>query len=211
MELSGIPGSPKTPVKKVMSKTCVARKDLACLICGMSLVGERCTFNVENQPGLRAKLQSILEESIDVTVQSSRVCRPCGRQTESLEKRYNVVMQQIREFRAKYSSCCCKMVSVKRLTKSSPSPKAHKKIRSGRLSLFSSNCNEQEEDLSNFFQPLSETVESCISFQPMEVVDPIKPLEQSSAKEDAIKSTSDKVPVQVRKFFLKQFCFPFES
>ena len=65
--------------------------------------------------------------------------------------------------------------------------------------------------MSNFFQPLPETVESCNSSQPMEVVDPIKPLEQLSAKEDAIKSTSDKVPVQVRKFFLKQFCFPFES
>ena len=125
MESSGIPGSPKTLVKKVTSKTRAARKDLACLTFGMSLVREGCTFNMENHPGLRAKLESILEESMDVTVHSSRVCRPCGRQTESLEKRYNVVMQQIREFRAKYSSCCRKMVSVKRVTKSSPSPKAH--------------------------------------------------------------------------------------
>ena len=69
-------------MKKVTSKTRAARK--------MSLVGERCTFNVENHAGLRAKLESILEDSIDVTVQSSRVCRPCGRQTESLEKRYKV-------------------------------------------------------------------------------------------------------------------------
>ena len=62
-----------------------------------------------------------------------------------------MVMQQIREFRAKFSSCCRKMVSEKGLTKSSPSPKAHKKSRSGRLSLFPSNCNEEEEDLSNFY------------------------------------------------------------
>ena len=108
-----------------------------------------------------------------------------------------MVMQQIREFRAKYSSCCRTIVSVKRLTKSSPLPKVHKKRRSGRLSLLSSNCNEEEEDLTNLFQPLPETVESCNSSQPMEVM--INPLERSSAKEDAIKSTSDKVPVQVRK------------
>ena len=130
MESSDIFGSPKTPVKKVMSKTRAARKDLVCLLCGMSLVGERCTFNVENHHDLRVKLHSILEESVDFTVQSSRVCRTCGRQTESLEKRYSVVRQQMKEFRAKYSSPCRKMVSVKRLTKSSPSPKAHKKIRS---------------------------------------------------------------------------------
>ena len=104
MESSDIFGSPKTPVKKVMSKTRAARKDLVCLLCGMSLVGERCTFNVENHHDLRIKLHSILEESVDFTVQSSRVCRTCGRQTESLEKRYSVVMQQMKEFRAKYSS-----------------------------------------------------------------------------------------------------------
>ena len=68
-----------------MSKTRSARKDLVSLLCEMSLVGERCTFNVENHPGPRAKLQSILEESIDVTVQSSRVCRPCGRRTQSVQ------------------------------------------------------------------------------------------------------------------------------
>lgn len=55
MELSGIPSSPNTPVKKVMSKTRCARKYLVSLLCEMSLVGERCTFNVENHPGPRAK------------------------------------------------------------------------------------------------------------------------------------------------------------
>lgn len=85
MESSGIPGSPNTPLKKVMSKTRCARKYLLSLLCEMSLVGERCTFNVENHPGPRAKLQSIIEESIDVTVQSSRLCRPCGRKMQSLQ------------------------------------------------------------------------------------------------------------------------------
>lgn len=40
MESSGIPGSPNTPVKKVMSKTHYARKYLVSLLCEMSLVGE---------------------------------------------------------------------------------------------------------------------------------------------------------------------------
>ena len=44
MESTGILGSPKMPVKKVTSKSRAASKDLACLLCGMSLVGERCTF-----------------------------------------------------------------------------------------------------------------------------------------------------------------------
>ena len=59
MESSGILGSQKTPVKKVTSKTRAASKDLVCLLCGMSFVGERCTFNVENH-GLLDKMQSIL-------------------------------------------------------------------------------------------------------------------------------------------------------
>ena len=201
MESSGIFGSPKTPVKKVTSKTRAVRKDLVCLLCGMALVGERCTFNVENPHDLRVKLQSILDESVDFTVQSSRVCRTCGRQTESLGKRYSVVMQQMREFRAKYSSSCRKMVSVKRLTKSSPSPKAHKKIRSSRLSLLSSSCNDEDEDLATSFQPLPDTVECTNSSQPMEIMEPqLKPPEQLSAKEAPTKTSADKVPVQVRKY-----------
>ena len=66
MESSGILAPPKTPVKKVTSKTRAASKDLVCLSHGMSLVGVRCTFNVENH-GIRDKLQRILEEKIDLT------------------------------------------------------------------------------------------------------------------------------------------------
>ena len=124
MESSGILGSPKTPVKKVTSKTHAARKDLVFLLCGKSLVGERCTFNVENH-SLPEKLQSNLSEKIDLTVQSCRPCRTCGRQKE---KKFSVIKQQIGEFRSKYSLSCRKTISVKRLTKSSPSPKARKKI-----------------------------------------------------------------------------------
>lgn len=159
MESSGNLGSPKTPVKKVTSKTRAASKDLVCLLCGMSLVGERCTFNVENH-GLRDKLQSILEEKFDLTVQSCGVCRPCGRQTESLDKSFSVIRQQIGEFRSKYSLSCRKTISVKRLTKSSPSPKAHRKIRSGRLSLLSV-CKGDDEDFTDSFQPLPDTMDTA--------------------------------------------------
>ena len=58
---------------------------------------ERCTFEVKHHTGLRDKLQSILEENFDLTVQSCGVCRPCGRQTESLDKRNSVIIQQITE------------------------------------------------------------------------------------------------------------------
>ena len=94
MESSGILGSPKTPVKKVTSKTHAARKDLVFLLCGKSLVGERCTFNVENH-SLPEKLQSILSEKVHLTVQSCRPCRSCGCQKE---KRFSVIKQQIGEF-----------------------------------------------------------------------------------------------------------------
>ena len=109
IESSGIPGSPNTPVKKVMSKTHCARKYLVSLLCEMSLVGEQCTFNVENHPGPRAKLQSILEKVLTLlfsqVVSVDPVAAKCNR--------YKVVMQQTREFRSKYSSCCLKMASVK--------------------------------------------------------------------------------------------------
>lgn len=198
MESCGILGSPKTPVKKVTSKTRAASKDLVCLLCGMSLVGERCTFNVENH-GLQDKMQSILEEKIDLSVQSCRVCRPCGRQTEALDKRFSVIRQQIGEFRSKYSLSCRKTISVKRLPKSSPSPKAHKKIRSGRLSL-SSVCEGSDKDFTDSFQPLPDTVDNAErnSSKPMEVVEPVpqKPLPLPSSK-DPRNNASEIVPVQV--------------
>lgn len=109
MELSGIPGSPNTPVKKVMSKTRCARKYLVSLLCEMSLVGERCTFNVENHPGPRAKLQSILEKVLTSLFSQVVFVDPVAAKCN----RYKVVMQQTREFRSKYSSCCLKMASVK--------------------------------------------------------------------------------------------------
>ena len=69
MESSDSFGSPKTPVKKVTSKDRAARKDLVCLLCGIAPVGERYTLNVENRHDLRVKLQSILDKSVDFTVQ----------------------------------------------------------------------------------------------------------------------------------------------
>ena len=128
-----------------------------------------------------------------------RVCRPCGRQTEALDKRFSVIRQQIGEFRSKYSLSSHKAISVKRLLKSSPSPKAHKKIRSGRLSLFSV-CEGSDNDSTDSFQPLPDTVDTaeCNSSKPMEVVEPVpqKPLPLPSSK-DRRNNASEMVPVQV--------------
>ena len=122
---------------------------------------------------LREKLQSILEDKIELTVQSGRLCRSCGRQTESLEKRFSVIKEQIGEFRSKYSLSCRKTMRVKRLTKSSPSP-THKKIRSGRLSLTSV-CKGDDEDFTDSLRPLPDTVDTAElnTSQPMEVVEPV--------------------------------------
>lgn len=133
VDLPGVFSSPKTPVKKSISKTRAKTKDTICLICGICLIGERCTYNVEQHSGLRQKLESILEETIDCNANSCRVCRPCGRRVEALDKKFNVVMEQVRELRGKYSSACLRNVTVKRLLKASPTPKAYKKPRQGRL------------------------------------------------------------------------------
>ena len=53
-------------------------KDTICLVCAISLIGERCTFNIEQHSGLRQKLESVLEHDIDFKASSSRICRPCG-------------------------------------------------------------------------------------------------------------------------------------
>ena len=117
MDLTGVLRSQKTPVKKSTSKT----KDTICLSCGICLIGERCTFNVQQQSGLRQKLESILEETVDCNVYSSRVCRPCGRRIKSLNKKYQVVMEQIRKLRGKYYLACRKStITVKRMSKSNP-------------------------------------------------------------------------------------------
>lgn len=132
-------------VKKSISKTRAKTKDKICLICGICLIGERCTYNVEQHSGLRQKLESILEETIDCNANSCRVCRPCSRRVEALDKKFNVVMEQVREIRGKYSSACLRNVTVKRLLKASPSPKAYKKPRQGRLLVSTS--KDDNEDL----------------------------------------------------------------
>ena len=111
VDLTGVVRSPKTPVKKSRSKT----KDTICLI------GEGFTFNAQQHSDLHQKLESILEETVDCNVYSSRVCRPCGRRIESLNKKYQVVMEQIRELRGKYYLACRKStITVKRMSKSHP-------------------------------------------------------------------------------------------
>ncbi|KAJ7336002.1 hypothetical protein OS493_013372 [Desmophyllum pertusum] len=179
--------SPKTPVKKSISKTRAKTKDTICLICEFCLIGERCTYNVEQHSGLRQKLESILEETIDCNANSCRVCRPCGRRVEALDKKFNVVMEQVREIRGKYSSACLRNVTVKRLSKASPSPKAYKKPRQGRLLVSTS--KDDDEDLMGCFQPLPVATEGSESTQNSEAL----PISIAGEK----KPPTEKVPVQV--------------
>ena len=113
VDLTGVLRSPKTPMKKSTSKM----KDNNLSVMWSCLIGERCTFNVQQHSSLHQKLESILEETVDCNVYSSRVCRPCGRRIESLNKKYQVVMEQIRELRGKYYLACRKStITVKRMS-----------------------------------------------------------------------------------------------
>ena len=84
--LRSVYSSPKTPIKKSVYKIRSKAKDTICLVCAISLIGERCTFNIEQHNGLRQKLESVLEHDINFKASSSRICRPCGRKVEALEK-----------------------------------------------------------------------------------------------------------------------------
>ena len=97
--LRSVYSSPKTPIKKSFYKIRSKAKDTICLVCAISLIGERCTFNIEQHSGLRHKLESILEHDIDFKASSSRICRPCGRKVEALEEIFHVVMEQVQELR----------------------------------------------------------------------------------------------------------------
>ena len=160
--------SPKTPIKKSFSKIRSKAKDTICLVFAISLIGERCMFNIEQHSGLRQKLESVLEHDIDFKASSSRICRPCGRKVKALEKKLHVVMEQVQELRGKFMSACRKNFThtVKRMSKASPSPKAYKKSRQGGLFVSTSkdNC---EEDLAESFQllPDDDSMECCESSQ----------------------------------------------
>ena len=119
--------SPKTPVKRAGS---AVGKDTICLLCGTSLIGERCTFNVLQHMGLLQKMERLLDDQLNTNVQSSRVCRPCGRKVESLAKKKEVLTEQLKDLRAKYQTARHKTSRVKRLSKTSPAPRARKKLRS---------------------------------------------------------------------------------
>ena len=77
-------------------------------------------------------------------------------------------MEQVQELRGKFLSACRKNYThtVKRMSKASPSPKAYKKSRQGRLFVSTSkdNC---EEDLAESFQllPDDDSMECCVSAQ----------------------------------------------
>ena len=86
--------SPKTPVKRAGS---AVGKDTICLLCGTSLIGERCTFNVLQHVRLLQKMERLLDDQLNTNVQSSRVCRPCGRKVESLAKKKEVLTEQLKD------------------------------------------------------------------------------------------------------------------
>lgn len=143
--------SPKTPVKRAGS---AVGKDTICLLCGTSLISERCTFNVLQHVGLLHKMQRLFDDQLNTNVQSSRVCRSCGRKVESLAKKKEVVTEQLKDLRAKYQTARNKTSRVKRLSKASPAPRARKKIWSpSTLQSLETSC-EDNSDLEDCFSIL---------------------------------------------------------
>ena len=115
--------------------------------------------------GLRQKLESVLEHDIDFKASSSRICRPCGRKVEALEKKIHVVMEQVQELRGKFMSACRKNFThtVKRMSKASPSPKAYKKSPQG--GLFVSTSKDNSKILQKAFNSCPTTTVCCESSQ----------------------------------------------
>lgn len=195
--------SPKTPVKRAGS---AVGKDTICLLCGTSLIGERCTFNVLQHVGLLQKMERLLDDQLNTNVQSSRVCRPCGRKVESLAKKKEVLTEQLKDLRAKYQTARNKMSRVKRLSKASPAPRARKKLRSP-LTLQSSETGcEDNSDLENCFSVLPGDDHNNIEIkQSPHVAKDLSKVHPQT--EMAINVTSECEPlsqeasVQVRKFF----------
>lgn len=186
--LCGVSSSPKTPVKKSSSGNRATWKDTFCLVCGSCLIGERCTYNFQQNNVLRQKLEIILEEMVDFNVNSYRVCRPCGCRIEALEKKFQVVMEQVRELRGKYSNSCRRNVTVKRLSKASPSPKAYKKPRQGQI-LTSTPKEGEHDDITACFQPLpDDTV--------MEVLDSSMSVNSEVLLREAETTPAEKMVVQ---------------
>ena len=80
--------------------------------------------------GTSSKMERLLDDQLDTSVQSSTVCRPCDRKVESIAKKKEVLTEQLKNLRAKYQTARHKTSRVKRLSKASPAPRARKKLRS---------------------------------------------------------------------------------
>ena len=96
-------GSPQTPVKLGIRKR-KDEKDSCCLCCGINLYGAGSTYNLTSHESLAKKIAQLVNlVSIDVESQSCRVCKPCFRRVESLDKKSSVLLLDLQEFRSKFN------------------------------------------------------------------------------------------------------------
>jgi len=95
--------SPKTPTKRV-NRRVKTTKDYPCLLCGVNLLGLKCTFNLRSNTHLLHITETLLENNINLDVQSERMCKPCANRVESLYKRNRVVLAQIEDIKSKYDN-----------------------------------------------------------------------------------------------------------
>lgn len=102
VRLRRVPNSPSTPLKQGRRK--LEQKDSFCLCCGVSLIGANSTFNVCTCERLLDKLQELTKTSINLTICSTRVCKPCYRRADSLHTRSKVLQLDLEEFRRRFKN-----------------------------------------------------------------------------------------------------------
>ena len=68
------------------------------------MYGAGSTYNLTSHESLAKKIAQLVNlVSIDVENQSCRVCKPCFRRVESLDKKSSVLLLDLQEFRSKFN------------------------------------------------------------------------------------------------------------
>ena len=68
------------------------------------MYGAASTYNLTSHESLAKKITQLVNlVSIDVENQSCRVCKPCFRRVESLDKKSSVLLLDLQEFRSKFN------------------------------------------------------------------------------------------------------------
>jgi hypothetical protein len=77
-------------------------KDSFCMCCGICLIGAKSSVNVQTCEGLLDKLKELILSSINLSLCSTRVNKPCYRRIDSLFTKSKVLRVDLEEFRRRF-------------------------------------------------------------------------------------------------------------